>query len=104
MDTSDKRLGNHALWQERIQAQASSGKTVAQFCRDTAIALSVFYAWKSRLNHSKDAPRVRPVTAKSFIDLGSVKLRGAPSKVLSDSALSIRLDLGSGISLSITRI
>lgn len=105
MDTSDKRLATQALWQERIQAQASSGKTVAGFCRDNAIAVSVFYAWKSRLNRSQDVPRVRPVTAvKSFIDLGSVKPQSAPSKALSDSALTIRLDLGSGISLSITRI
>lgn len=104
MKTSDKRLANQALWHERIQAQASSGKSVTHYCRDAAIGVSLFYAWKARLSQSKDVPRVRPVAAQSFIDLGSVNAHSAPGKVLSDSPLSIRLDLGSGISLSITRI
>jgi hypothetical protein len=39
MTTSEKRLANQALWQERIQAQASSVKTVAQFCREGALAV-----------------------------------------------------------------
>ncbi len=103
MTTSEKRLANQALWRERIQAQASSGKTVQQFCRETAIAQSVFYAWKLRLSGSKKAPRTSVVNAKSFIDLGSVKPAIAPMNVVSDSGLSIRLDLGLGVSLSITR-
>jgi hypothetical protein len=41
MNTSDKHLANQALWQERLLAQASSGKTVAQFCRDTAVTADV---------------------------------------------------------------
>lgn len=104
MNTSEKRLATQALWQERIQAQSSSGKTVVQFCRESAIAVSVFYKWKSRLSDSNKAQRVRSSVGKSFIDLGSVKPQSEPSKSVVDSGLSIRIDLGAGVSLSITRI
>ena len=35
-------------WQERLQRQAQSGKSVLQFCVDEGITRSHFYAWRNR--------------------------------------------------------
>jgi hypothetical protein len=35
-------------WQERLQRQAQSGKSVLQFCVDEGIPRSHFYAWRKR--------------------------------------------------------
>jgi hypothetical protein len=35
-------------WQERLQRQAQSGKSVLQFCVDEGITRSNFYAWRNR--------------------------------------------------------
>ncbi len=38
-----------AVWSERIAACRSSGQTVGQWCRDTGIPVSTYYAWQRKL-------------------------------------------------------
>ena len=41
--------GKQSLWQRRIRAQASSGMSVAAFCRRESISQASFYYWKRRV-------------------------------------------------------
>jgi transposase-like protein len=85
-------------WRERITQQAKSGQSIAAWCREHGIAVQTFYWWKSRLHPSKKAPAASLSTAGTapFIDLGT--LGSEPC-----AGLQIRLDLGNGMTLSITR-
>jgi hypothetical protein len=37
------------VWRQRIQRQASSGLSMAEFCRRQRISARLFYAWRDRL-------------------------------------------------------
>lgn len=88
-----------AVWRELIARQLSSGLTVAQFCRREGLNASVFWRWRLRLKRDTEGGAVRPpavsVSAAPFIDLGDLRSGG--------SGLEVRLDLGAGVVLSITR-
>ncbi|WP_333791866.1 IS66 family insertion sequence element accessory protein TnpB [Muricomes intestini] len=57
--------GNRALWKERIQEQASSGISMAAWCRQNHIKKSTFYYWKKRLHiESREIQPVAPQFAK----------------------------------------
>jgi hypothetical protein len=45
--TPDLQL--HALWRERVERQARSGLTIAQFCAQERLAAKSFYDWRRRL-------------------------------------------------------
>ena len=86
-------------WRARIAAQARSGQSVAVYCREQGIATPTFYWWKSRLAKPKSTPAStlpgKPHAA--FIDLGALP------EPMPAAGLDIRLDLGNGIILTITR-
>ena len=103
-------------WRDRLARQASSGKNIAAFCRGEGVTESAFYGWRSRLglkyaNHEEpDAAIKMPLP---FIDIGPVK-RVAKSNDSSTvdkndldteplSSLELRLELGNGVVLQITR-
>ena len=91
-----------STWRNHLARHASSGKSVANFCRDEAISESNFYAWRARC-------RVTPVHTSRlqkkpapFIDLGVVK--GSSTKApFANSNIEVHIDLGGGVSLTITR-
>jgi transposase-like protein len=37
------------VWRQRIQRQASSGLSIAEFCRRQGISARLFYAWRERI-------------------------------------------------------
>ena len=56
---------NRALWKERIQEQASSGMSMAAWCRQNHIKKSTFYYWKKRLHiESREIQPAAPQFAK----------------------------------------
>lgn len=86
-------------WRARIAEQARSGQSVAAWCQEQGIATPTFYWWKSRLakRPSKSVPLVPQVDRAPFIDLGTLP------EPMAAAGLDIRLDLGNGIILTITR-
>lgn len=92
-----------STWRNHLARHAASGKSVANFCRDEAISESNFYAWRSRLRVAtvNTTSRVQRKPAP-FIDLGVVK--GSSTKAhFANSNIEVHIDLGGGISLTITR-
>jgi hypothetical protein len=89
-----------AVWRELFSRQASSGLSVSEFCQRERINAGLFRRWRLSLEDSGKEIRVparEPPAAEvpaPFIDLGGIG--GGPR-------FEVRLDLGSGIVLSIAR-
>jgi hypothetical protein len=100
LSTMTASQDRQAQWRERIARQAASGKSVAAFCRDEAIATQTFYWWRARLGKrdAHTAPRAK-AKAAPFIDLGTM----GEADVDAMPGIDIRLDLGHGITLTIAR-
>ncbi|TDK61209.1 IS66 family insertion sequence element accessory protein TnpA [Sapientia aquatica] len=107
-------ISKEAIWRDHLTRYAASGKTIAAFCRDEAIAEGNFYAWRTRLrqdtaNMAQKASTSAPKQVAPFIDLGPVKSRAVNHETARTSAsaiapgIDIRLDLGNGIVLTIAR-
>jgi putative transposase len=104
------QTSKEASWSEHLARQAMSGKSIAAFCRDEAISVGNFYAWRTKL---RDKPAELPVTpgGVTFIDLGAVTGAIAPATPEhapppappATSSLDIRIDLGGGVVLTIAR-
>ena len=89
-----------ALWRSLVSRQASSGVTVAEYCRREKINAGVFHRWRTVLQDGDQAAGHASVAAPvaeaaPFIDLGGLAPRG--------SRYEVRLELGAGMVLSIAR-
>lgn len=81
-----------------VQMTNASGKSVTAFCREQGIATQTFYWWRNRLaGREGDAVSHLGATA-SFLDLGTM-----PATTQNGPALSIRLDLPGGITLTVAQ-
>lgn len=60
-----------AKWRELIEAQRSSGMSVAAYCREKSIADSHFYAWRKRL--AEDSGALKEFVEVSRSDVSSVE-------------------------------
>ena len=97
-----KRIRRSAVvWRELFARQASSGVSVAEFCRREQVNANVFRRWRTLLKAADQrSPSTRIVqsvaeVAAPFIDLGGLGSR--------DSRFEVRLELGAGMVLSIAR-
>lgn len=107
------KLQKEMVWRERLARHAASGQSVIAFCRSEAVAEGTFYAWRTRLlgRDADAAPTPPAIKASSFIDLGSVKNLGvsdAPRRCdespdVAPTGIEVRIDLGGGVVLTITR-
>jgi hypothetical protein len=90
-----------AVWRQLFSRQSSCGLSVPEFCKREGINASLFRRWRSTLEGSEANRRVITATAPAvespmpFIDLGDLR-SGGPR-------FEVRLDLGSGVILSIAR-
>jgi len=102
-------ISKEAIWRDHLTRYAASGKTIAAFCRDEAISEGNFYAWRARLCQDKATSAVEQAPTRSFIDLGPVKTKTLNDKTQRAAApsatpeIDLRIDLGDGIVLTITR-
>lgn len=92
-----KRLGSEE-WQASVARQAASGLSVAAFCAREKLSAASFYQWRTRLRGG--AVETPPKTtsehrAGAFVDLGPLAM-GA-------GRLELRLDLGGGVLLQLSR-
>ena len=112
MDKHTQAVSKESVWRNRLERHASSGKSVSAFCRDEALSEGNFYAWRSRLQpQTLNTPSRPQKTKDAFIDLGVVKgvvaanrLAGAAAVTpVPGSSIAVHIDLGGGVSLTITR-
>jgi hypothetical protein len=101
MEKSKSIRRSAVVWRRLFARQSSSGLSVPEFCRREGINAGLFRRWRVTLT---DGATDRRVTARveraeqvpaPFIDLGDLRSGG--------SRLEVRLDLGSGLVLSIAR-
>ena len=108
-----EKLESHTLkevaWRTRLQQHAQSGKSIAALCRDEAVSTASFHMWRAKLAAADD--HLGQPTA--FIDLGTIKDTAAVTSMAAPPAsapvpvptpgIDIRIDLDSGIVLTVTR-
>lgn len=93
--TGNRQRRSRAQWQALLARFESAGVSVAEFCAREAISEASLYRWRGLLQAS-DAEDAAPITGR-FVDLGALS-SGAGS-----SRLEIRLDLGDGVVLHLSR-
>lgn len=102
------------IWRDHLAKHASSGKSIAVFCRTAAISQANFYAWRTKLRagtHDLLTPPAQP----TFIDLGAVPsivtkalesraaIRPTAPVMQPTRSTDLRIGLGGGIVLTIMR-
>jgi hypothetical protein len=101
-----------ATWRNHLARHAASGMSIAAFCRAEGISAANFYAWRARLANEVHDRIVRPMPQSGFIDIGAVNgvvesgatgHSPAPTSPARSLGTDIRIDLGDGIVLTITR-
>jgi len=84
-----------ALWRDRVNRQAASGLTIAQFCAQERCAVSAFHAWKRRLRLIDLADRRPALPAPSAFLPVTVRfvehVVDEPPPILADLPNGIRL-------------
>jgi hypothetical protein len=101
MGKSKRIWRGKAGWLKLFAQQSSSGLSVSEFCRQERINAGLFRRWHARLKDSETERRVTgrsdsvPEVTAPFIDLGDLRCGGP--------RFEVRLDLGSGVVLSIAR-
>ena len=99
-----------AHWRERLARHATSGQSIVDFCRAEGVAPWSFYHWRKQL--APAAAKTAPPQASNapFIELGPMPVeetvKTVPAGIAaggSASSLSLRIELGGGIVLHLTR-
>jgi len=94
-------------WRELLRRFDAAATTVDEFCAREGLSTSSFYRWRERLRRS-DTPvavaraRANAIgvpAASGFIDLGDL----ARPSYRTEAGLLVRLELGGGLVLQITR-
>ena len=59
-------------WRGLVLEQASSGESIASFCRVRGLSQASFYSWRKRLREMNETPQFAPV---SVIDCSALEVR-----------------------------
>ena len=108
MSGQRRRRLDAGTWHELLRRFDAGAATVVEFCASEGLNTSSFYRWRERLQssgaqavaHGVQASGISvPPSGAGFIDLGDLAdaSRGA------GGGLEVRLDLGGGLVLQITR-
>ncbi len=103
-----------SVWRGRLARYASGDHTVAAFCQSESVSTASFYGWRSKLRAEKSAAAEGQSTLPGrspFIDLGSINATASGNPTVPNNAghletrssLEVRIDLGDGVLLTITR-
>ena len=96
-----------AFWQARLDAQAQSGLTIAEFCKQRKHSASGFYQWRRKLQNIGDSASSNPpamslvnvASASSFIELVPRQVTAPSGPAPSHAMIEIHLRSGSLIRL-----
>ena len=83
-------------WQAVIARFAESGLGVEPFCAREGLSESTFRRWRSLLGEPSTQPAAPATEPTGFVDAGTLKLGGT-------GRLELRLDLGDGVILHLSR-
>ena len=83
-------------WQAVIARFAESGLGVEAFCAREGLSESTFRRWRSLLGEPSTQPAAPAIKPTDFINTGTLKLGGT-------GRLQLRLDLGDGVILHLSR-
>ena len=107
--TNQALTARQQRWLEEQRGFESSGLTILDFCRQHHVNQSTFYKRRERLTEL-GIIQSRGSKAKSaeFIDAGSISANGLSTLNLVESSLAtpsfeVRLELGTGIILTVSR-
>lgn len=102
MEQARRQRRDASAWRSVVSRFNESALSVSQFCEQEGIGAASFYHWRSRLSTQrttrKRQPRAMPIApapGSDFLDLGPL----APST----SRMEVRLELGGGIVVHVTR-
>lgn len=99
-----RRRRTAEAWRELIDGFAGSGLTVPAYCARSRISAASFHRWRARFGGVKRASTARstsaapvtmPITPAPFVELGAI--------AAARSGLELRLDLGGGLTLQLSR-
>ena len=119
MDKLQSLAVKEITWREYLARHASNGKSITAFCRDEDISQANFYAWRTKLRGGA-IDLAAPSADRTFIDLGAVSRPAAAQstthlstaataataptmRAAVNSSSELRIELGGGIVLTITR-
>lgn len=81
----------YAHWQEVIEAQKTSGLSIADYCRNRDIRTNIFYAWRRR------------ISKQQMNQQGFIELRPSASPTASAKATGIRIVTAPGYYIEVNR-
>lgn len=89
-----RRRRDAQAWQGVLTRFTQSGMSAPAFCQRERISPASLYRWRALLGSSAPSDSPRVVSAADFVDLGTL----APP-----AGVELRLDLGGGLLLQLTR-
>lgn len=113
MGATRRRRLSEAQWRDLLDRFEPEGETVAAFCAREGVCAASFYRWRARLTgpaagasragRKPGTSAVLPRRAGGFVDLGSLAPAASAEPARVAAGLLLRLDLGGGVVLQISR-
>lgn len=83
-------------WQQIVDEQSSSGLSQERFCKDKSISYGTFQTWRRKLKKpAKPEHNFVEIPRSSATETATLPL---------DQGLRVRLELGAGVVLELTRV
>ena len=83
-------------WQQILDEQSRSGLSQERFCKDNTISYATFQTWRKKMTEPAS-------TSKSFIEIPRpITTEEQPLPL--DQGLRVRLELGAGVVLELSRV
>lgn len=92
-------------WQAIMQAQQTSGLSQESFCRGQGLSTTSFAKWRKRFRDEGSSLAIAKVIRSEFVELPRAQRAEEPGlQVSAQAGIKLRLDLGAGIVLELTRL
>ncbi len=105
LSPSRRREDIRTWWSEHLVSQVSSGQSQVDYCRARGLDQKYFTLWKRKLREqplASGGARLVPVTLKpSAMSMPSRPILRSADELAAASAISLRLSLGSGLTVSL---
>lgn len=113
MSAKQRRHLSVAQWRDLLGRFEPETETVAEFCTREGVCPASFYRWRSRLagqtgevsraRHQARRPPALAGRGAGFVDIGPLTTESPGPSTGASAGLLLRLDLGGGVVLQISR-